>query len=258
MYADSHIHISQIPDWQPVCDDCGKDVVADISPVCACSHSPEEWATLAEYAKGWGGGIVRSFGIHPQNPDVAFIEVLEGILKDGGKTCAFPDALGEAGFDLFTAEYSLRVSEQEAVWNAQLEFAEKYSLPLVVHCRHALDRIFADSKKLALLSSVVFHSFPGSPLEAQSILRRHINARFSLGKPLLNGNKRALLCAVELPLELVLAETDAPYQTLKNESVTSGEDIKKVYAKIAELRDIPLNELCVALHKNFRASFLLP
>lgn len=252
IYADAHIHILEISDWTPLST---KDDISEKSPVCACAHSPKEWEHLIKRTQGQRKDIVCSFGIHPQNPAIPFIYDLENILKGGRKSPLFPDALGEAGFDLFTREYASHIDEQKTVWHAQLEFAAQYSLPLVVHCRHALDRIFADSKKLTQIPSVIFHSFPGSPLEALSIIRRGIPARFSLGKPILNGNKRALRCAQELPLELLLAETDAPYQTLKNEVVTKPSDIKTVYEKIANIRTISIDKLCDVLHKNFWDSF---
>ncbi len=246
VFADAHIHISQIKDWSPVLHN------DDVSPVCSCAHSPNEWIELSNFAKDMQKKVVISFGIHPQNPNTAYVKKLEDILE---KKLFTPKCIGEAGFDLFTEEYAKTLPAQIEVWNAQLEFSEKYKLPLIVHCRHALDKIFADSKKLSKIPSVIFHSFPGSPQEAQSIINRNINAFFSLGKPILNGNKRALKCAQELPLALLLAETDAPYQTLKGEAVTPPSDIIKVYKKIAELRNIPLLEVCNSLENNFQNAF---
>ncbi len=244
IYTDAHIHITQIPNWEPILEN------EKPSPVCACAHSPQEWHNLANLARDTQTKILVSCGIHPQNPNTDFIEKLETYLKT--EKC---DCIGEAGFDLFTKEYAQNLKSQIEVWNAQLEFCLTYNLPLIIHCRHALDKIFADSKKLSKISAVIFHSFPGSPLEARSLLNRNINAFFSLGKPLLNQNKRAIRCASELPIEVLLAETDAPYQTLKGEKATPASDIIKVYKKIAELRNIPLLEACNSIEKNFIKAF---
>ncbi len=244
LYTDSHIHITQIPNWKPVIEE-GKT-----SPVCACSHSPEEWQELLNFSKEIRENVILSFGIHPQNPDISFINELEKMARN--KAC---DCIGEAGFDLFNDEYKQNMASQTEVWNAQLEFSTTYNLPLIVHCRHALDKIFADSKKLSKIPSVIFHSFPGSPLEAQSLLKRNINAFFSFGKPILNGNKRAIKCATELPTECLLAETDAPFQTLKGEITTPATDIIKVHKKIAELRSLSTSEVCIFLEKNFYKAF---
>ncbi len=248
LFTDSHIHITQIPNWAPVEQD------GYASPVCACAHSPEEWQDLAVFSKYKRDSIILSFGIHPQFPQVSYIEKLESILRNGSKDekC---DCIGEAGFDLFNDEYKQTIEAQIEVWSAQLELCEKYNFPLIVHSRHALDKVFADAKKLSKIRSVIFHSFPGSPLEAQSLLKRNINAFFSFGKPILNGNKRAIKCVQELPIECILAETDAPFQTLRGEEFTPASDIIKVYAKIAGLRNIDIEVICCSLEKNFYKAF---
>ena len=69
----------------------------------------------------------------------------------------------------------------------------------------------------------------GPAAEAASLLNHNINAYFSFGKQLLNGNKKAIACLRELPSERLLAETDAPFQFLKGEKYTAPEDIKRIY-----------------------------
>ncbi|MFC2289191.1 MAG: TatD family hydrolase [Treponema lecithinolyticum] len=244
LFADAHIHITDLKRWQPF------TYGADMSPVCSCAHSKTEWNELLRVSRLYPDFVVCAAGIHPQNPDEKLIDFLTEALEKGEAA-----AIGEAGFDFFTPEYKARETEQELVWEVQLELAQRFQKPLVIHCRRALDRLFRDSKKLSRLCSVIFHSFPGSPMEALSFIKRGVNARFSFGKPLLNGNKRALLCAAQLPLDMLLGETDAPWQRLKNESATLPSDIQKVYEKIAELRGLPIENLCAHLYANFKDSF---
>lgn len=249
VFSDAHIHITDLDSWQPLIssDAQGREVQW---PVCSCVHCEKDWKILTDIAERFPNTIVKAAGVHPQNPDKKHaVFLLEALEKNT------VDAIGEAGFDLFTPEYASQLKRQEEVWALQLEAAVRYAKPLIIHCRKALHLIFRDAKKLAQLPSVVFHSFPGSPLEARSLVKRGINARFSFGKPLLNGNKRALLCAASLPIELLLAETDAPWQTLKGEKSTDPADIQKVYKKIAELRGLPLEVLTGALYENFKDSF---
>ncbi len=243
IYADAHIHVTQIQNWMPIIDE------KQTSPVCACAHSPSEWNELGKLSEN-NTHIVTSFGIHPQNPDIAYIEKLEQLAKS--KTC---NCIGEAGFDLYTPEYKKTVHQQTEVWNAQLELCITYKLPLIIHCRKAIDKIFSDSQKLSKLPSVIFHSFPGSPIEAQSFLKRGVNAFFSLGKPLLNNNKRAIACAQELSSEHLLVETDAPFQTLKGESQTPASDIITVYKEVARLRNTSLRVVTHEIYNNFSKAF---
>ena len=195
-----------------------------------------------------------SYGIHPQSPSIgnkSFIEeelaFLENLLAEKKIV-----AIGECGFDFFTPEFKATSTEQEIVFASQLALAQKYNVPLVLHLRKAIEKIFTYSRDLKKIPAVVFHSFPGTLREAQSLMNHGIKAFFSFGKPILNGKKSAIDCVQNLPLKNLLFETDAPYQTLKGEDETLPADIKKVYQKAAELRGIKLNELSQAIYENFQ------
>ena len=72
---------------------------------------------------------------------------------------------------------------------------------------------------------------------------------------MLNGNKKSIGCVKELPLERILLETDAPYQTLKGEEKTSPLQIKQVYEKTCEIRSMNMEELENCVLKNFFTAF---
>ena len=201
----------------------------------SCAHSKEEFQ-IQSTAPAF---VIQSYGMHPQNAANENLNgstvFLEELIKD--KKISF---IGEAGFDYFTEEFRQFAQKQEEIWNIQLELALKYNMPLVIHCRKANHKLFEYSKQLKKLPEVLFHSFMGPPLEAKSLLERGINGYFSFGKQLLNGNKKSIACVKELPQERILAETDAPFQTLKGEKVTVLEDIIRVnaamYCLVSSLR----------------------
>ena len=204
---------------------------------CSCAHSVEEWfaqktaleslekSKIPEVSAGvplsYAGKIhiLKSFGLHPQNPAVENAEFLENLLEDNGL-----DAVGEAGFDLFTDEFKKNLDRQKEAWFIQAELAAKYNKPLVVHCRKGTQYIFQEIDALKKIPAVLFHSFPGPAEEAFSILRK------------LNGNKKVLSCIKELPLKNILPETDAPFQHLKKERFTSCSEIKRVYQAALDVR----------------------
>ena len=198
-----------------------------------------------------------TYGIHPQSPllkNKSLIEeelsYMENLIV--GKKIS---AIGECGFDFFTPEFKSTATEQETVFNEQLFLAQKYNLPLVLHLRKSIEKIFTYSQQLKKIPAVVFHSFPGTLREAQSLTNHGINAFFSFGKPILNGKKASIDCVQNLPLQNLLFETDAPYQTLKGETETFPTDIKKVYRKACELRKINLEELSETVFMNFQIAF---
>ncbi|WP_191014019.1 TatD family hydrolase [Treponema zioleckii] len=204
------------------------------------------------------GHIKKSFGIHPQIfaegiPESELkseLDFLENLLKKNQI-----DAIGEIGFDLFSQEFKATLPLQEKYWQIQAELAKKYEKPIIVHIRKAVEKIFKDSKLLSSLPAVVFHSFPGTLREAESILNHGINAYFSFGKPILNGKKSAIDCVKNLSVERLLFETDAPYQTLKNEAQTFPHEILRVYECAANIREVSLESLCEKVRLNFEGLF---
>ena len=199
-----------------------------------------------------------SYGIHPQVVTPSYLKndfpmelsYLESLLSEKKII-----AIGECGFDFFTPEFKATATEQEIVFTEQLRLAQKYNLPLLLHLRKSIEKIFSYSGELKKLPSVIFHSFPGTFREAESLKKHGINAYFSFGKPILNGKKSAIECVEKLPLQNLLFETDAPYQTLKGEKETLPGDIKKVYQRACELRKISLEEMTESILENFMRAY---
>ncbi|MCI1208065.1 MAG: TatD family hydrolase [Treponema sp.] len=252
MFCDAHFHLVQYRTFS------AENIPFDSYRACTCSHDRSEYSEQQQLIEKVKQPVFlyNAFGIHPQNPVAANLPFLEALLRKNEL-----DAIGEAGFDLFTPEFKATIERQEVVWRSQVELAVQYQRPLIIHCRKSLDRIFRDSRLLMKLPGVIFHSFSGSITEAGSFLRRGIPAFFSFGKPLLNGHKRALECVRSLPAERLLFETDAPFQTLKNESFTTPGDIYRVYTTAAAVRleagstCATLEELKIQIEKNFISVF---
>ncbi len=252
-FTDAHIHLAALHKADPILT--VKWIEEEIAPegggcICASAHFPEEFAVQDMFAQRYPENILSCYGVHPQQPEAAGLVFLEELLREERI-----QAVGEMGFDLFTPEYSAQIREQEEVWYAQLELARNYEKTAVIHCRRGLDRIFKDTSKLKKLPAVVFHSWPGSPVEGESLLKRGINCFFSLGKGILNGSKRMIRSAALLPAERLLTETDAPWQTLKGERITPPSDIQKVTAALSLIRDMGETVLKERLCANFRTAF---
>lgn len=250
-YCDAHFHLVQSASFESISSFAGA-----FSPLgfrgCTCAHSEEEFLRQEELCLEFGEALSlkRAFGLHPQNPDLSLAPFLEKLLREKRI-----DAIGETGFDFFTSEFRSDRLRQDEAWHLSLELSSCYGLPVVIHDRKALDLIFRDASLLKKIPAVVFHSFAFGPREALSVLSHGINAYFSFGKAILNGNKKSMACVAELPLERLLFETDAPYQTLKGESFTPLGDIKLVYQKASELRNCPLDQLCAFAERNFSFVF---
>lgn len=199
---DSHFHLAQC--WKE-----NKD--CKFYSGITCAHEKEEFLLQEKLARELSAkenlDIKLSFGIHPWNIDLSNADFLESLLKENRI-----EYIGETGFDFFTEELKNTRELQEKAFNICLDFAVEYKKPVVIHNRKALEKIYEYSRPLSLLPHVLFHGFSFGSREAFEILRKGINAYFSIGKQVLYGGKKALDCIENIPKERLRFETDAPYQ----------------------------------------------
>jgi TatD DNase family protein len=213
---------------------------------------------LAREAQRDGAAVlVPCFAVHPQLPAAAanedfagLLELLETLAAEGRL-----GAIGETGFDLYHAgrgrdgegsadhrdgeaptDYRVTEAIQEELFAAHLECAKQYGLPLVLHVRRAMHKVFVYARDLKKVPAVVFHSYMGTLGEAESLLRRGINAYFSFGAPLLLNHKEAVRAFSALPAEHLLLETDAPYQPLQGRAFNSWSALPLILEGAASLR----------------------
>jgi TatD DNase family protein len=159
------------------------------------------------------------------------LEVLHNLAR-AGKIAA----VGECGFDLFNAAYRETEPLQDSLFAAQIETAVNSGLPLVIHARRAMHKIFAAAKILAKCKAVVFHSWAGTHNEGQALLKRGVNAFFSFGNTIRLNHKEAMRCCALLPARRLLCETDAPFQPPRGQNYSGWADIPLILETAAALR----------------------
>ena len=120
-------------------------------------------------------------------------------------------AVGEIGLDLYWDDTYLE--QQMKVFDLQVRWALEMDLPIVVHCRKAIQYIYKvlyPYKNTALRG--IFHSFTGDPEEAELMLQFK---RFMIGVNGIVTFKKSALPAIlpQIPVERLVLETDAPYLT---------------------------------------------
>ncbi|MDM7830660.1 TatD family hydrolase [Cellulomonas edaphi] len=121
-------------------------------------------------------------------------------------------AIGETGLDHFRAGPRGRAVQRDA-FRAHVALAKELDLALQIHDRDAHDEVVEVLLNDGAPERTVFHCFSGGPALAQVAAEQGWYCSFagpvSFGA---NGELRAALR--ELPAELVLVETDAPYLTV--------------------------------------------
>jgi TatD DNase family protein len=228
----------------------------------------DEFAYNEELAKKCAAGnlapLLPCFAVHPQLPAVKatngepltndklnnYLETLFNLAAAGRLA-----AVGECGFDLFNTSFKETEIVQDRIFSAHLETALRYDLPVVLHVRRAIHKIFANIKNLAKCRAVVFHSWTGAFDEGMSFLRHRVNAYFSFGNTIRSGHKHAMHCCAKFPAERLLTETDAPFQPLRGQNFSQYSDLPHIIEKAASLRGVPARELEAQIENNFRSVF---
>ncbi|GHV85310.1 hypothetical protein AGMMS50230_09180 [Spirochaetia bacterium] len=183
------------------------------------------------------------FAVHPQLPAAQGrtagsikpyrdeLDLLAALAAEGRLA-----AVGETGFDLFNKTFRETEAVQDELFAAHLETAFCRSLPLVIHARRAMHKIFYYTKVLAALPAVVFHSWPGAPDEGFSLLRRGVNAFFSFGTTIMLNHKNAIRSCAAFPPDRLLLETDAPWQPLRGAFFSQWQDLAAITRAAAAIR----------------------
>ena len=164
-------------------------------------------------------------------------------------------ALGEIGLDFFIpmlTEPAMR-EKQVFFFREQLKIARDFELPVLMHVRRSQDVVLKHVRQIRPAGGIA-HAFNGSFQQAQG----YIELGFKLGFGGAMTFTRALQIrrmAAELPLASIVLETDAPdiSPSWIHPGRNSPGQIPRIGAVLAELRNIPLQEVADATSANARA-----
>lgn len=151
-------------------------------------------------------------------------------------------AVGEIGTDLYWDKTFWE--QQKEAFTIQVEWAKKYSLPIIIHCRETLNETIELVEHLqdGKLTGV-FHCFTGNNEQAQKIVRLN----FFLGIGGVSTFKKAGLDSVlpDVSLDKIVLETDSPYLAPVPHRGKRNEPsyIPLIGQKIAEIKKVSLEEV---------------
>jgi len=158
-------------------------------------------------------------------------------------------AIGETGLDYYR-DYAPRADQRRA-FEAQLELAERLGLPVAIHTRAAEDDTFAVVREhAASIPAVILHCFSAPERVAECVERRYLcSFAGNVTYPRATDLQRA---ARELPTELLLVETDAPYLSPQPRRGRPNEPANVVHTArhVADLRGVSYEELERTLEAN--------
>ncbi len=164
-------------------------------------------------------------------------------------------AIGEIGLDYHWNTENKSI--QKDVFISQIKIANKLNLPIVIHTRDAIyDTLDILKNKMQCKQKGVFHCCPLN----KDLVREGLKLGFniSLAGPItFKNSKYADEIINMIPLDRLLIETDSPYlspEPLRGKR-NDSRNVKYIAQKIAEIKDITLEEVAKSTYSNTKKIF---
>lgn len=199
-------------------------------------------------------GLFPAYGLHPMFLDAHAPGHLDRLAEWLDRER--PVAVGECGLDYFVE--GLDRDEQQSYFDAQLQLARQFDLPVIVHARRAVDAVIAAIRSVGGLRGVI-HSFSGSPEQARQLWT--LGFMVGIGGPVTYERASRLRGLVAtMPIEHLLLETDSPDQPGAGHRGQRNEPshLVEVCNTVGALRGVDPGEIAAATTANARRLFKLP
>jgi TatD DNase family protein len=256
MWIDTHCHLdapeflSTLPEIITAAKD--QKIRAILLPAVKatdCQHVRD----LASQYSGEIPGLVYTLGIHPLFTNQARAEDLATLEEHIVQSLSDPRfvGIGEIGLDYFVE--GLDPHQQEHFFHAQLDLAQKFQLPVILHVRRSQDAILKALRRRKIPGGIA-HAFNGSFQQAEQF----IELGFKLGFGGAATYQRALQIRrllADLPIDSIVTETDSPDippAWLKEEGIAFNQPafMARIAKELAAIRGISDSEFAAAVWRN--------
>lgn len=208
--------------------------IAENAVAIVPSIGSQNWAVVQMYP-------YFALGIHPwmvayhQQQDLVQLEYL---IK-----CNNPIAIGEFGLD-----YARDIDKKEQLhfFTAQLELAQRYDLPVIIHAVKSTEDVIFLLKKYPKVVGEI-HAFSGSEQQAMTLIAMGFYLGFGL-KITQPKSTRLRAMVKNLPIASLLIETD---------DHPNAQDLSLVAESIAEIKQISVEKLVTQCDNNAISLFNL-
>ena len=246
MFIDSHCHLNYLQSASKALERARNCGVKGILCIGVDEAGIDEVLAIAQTHDD----VWASVGMHPQRVQQEYAWIEEKLLTPGVV------AVGETGLDYKTADSAEEHRMQLQAFEHQMDLAERFDLPVVIHTRDA------QSDTLKMLENFpkvrgVLHCFT----ESWEMAERAIELGYFIS---ISGivtfakaeNVRAV--AEKVPLDRLLIETDAPWLAPVPHRGKENEPafVADTASFLAQLRGIDVDDLAQATSANFSRLFL--
>ena len=238
MQIDTHCHLSY-EDYNNL-DEVVNNIDIAITSGTNDKTNKEVLDIVSKYKNIYG-----TLGIHPEDIDSISDDSFD-FIKDNLSNDKIV-AIGEIGLDYYWVKDNKE--KQKEILRKQMEIAETYNMPVVIHSREAIEETYNILKDYKVKGTI--HCFSSSYEMALNFIK--LGYKIGIGGVVTFKNSKKLQEIVEkLDLKDMLLETDSPY--LSPEPLRGKKNVPYntyyVAQKIAEIKNISIDEVFTVTGNN--------
>ena len=183
--------------------------------------------------------IYLTAGVHPRNAAKLNQEEISKLWQAIRRVQEEIVAVGEVGPDFYRTKNPRLRQRQLSVLEDAMAQAQAMDLPLVIHARQAEKAALEVVARCP--TPVLFHCFAGSRQIARQITAHGFYLSFSA---ILLFSSELQKAATEIPLELILTETDSPaLSPLRTQRRNEPAFLETIVSRLASLFDYPVDRV---------------
>ena len=248
--GDSHCHLdimgTDVDEALAVARSVGIDVVVQVGVDVASSELSADLAARYEQ-------VHAAVALHPNEAGRG--AATDEALRTIEALAALPQvrAVGETGLDFFRTESADGHRLQEESFRAHIAIAKAAGKALVIHDRDAHDDVLRVLAEEGAPEVVVFHCYSGDAAMARVCADAGYYLSFA-GPVTFKANDDLREAAALCPQDRLLVETDAPFLTPMpyRGRPNAPAQVAWTLRALAEVKDVPLEDLCAAVTENGR------
>ena len=159
--------------------------------------------------------------------------------------------IGEIGLDYYHNNENR--TEQKELFSDQIDLANKYNLPIVVHTRDSIQDCF-DILKTKKIKGII-HCYSGSVEMAKEFIK--LGFFLGIGGVLTFKNSNLYKVIESIDLESIVLETDSPFLSPEPHRGTKNipSNVYYVAKRISEIKHISIEEVINTTSNNVRKIF---
>lgn len=206
---DTHTHINTKPFYDDIENVINNAKANNVGKMIAIGFDLDSSLKAIDLSYRYPGLVYAAIGIHPTELNDLTDADYERFINMLDEPCVV--ALGEIGLDYHWK--NVEKAKQKEYFIKQIRLAKEKDLPILIHCREAIQDTY-DILKAEDISSIkgVMHSYSGSIEMAREFIKLGMMISLS-GVVTFKNAKSTKVVAKEVDLKNLLIETDCPYLT---------------------------------------------